>query len=180
MTLNDYQKTFLNAVIDQTTPDWHIQNKGKASLEQRLGVYRDSMMGNHLKVLRKLFPLCERLVGEAFFLQLCEQYLESASFNMEHLDDIAQGFSTFLETHSSHEQVPYLMDMARLEWAWHEVLRDETQERLITSEYPLFDIWKCCQPDYQGDFTLPEPSSPEKLMLFQKDQAVHLRQILHS
>ena len=177
MTLNDYQKTFLNAVIDQTTPEWHIQHQDKASLEQRLDVYRDSILGNHLKALRKLFTACECLVGEDFFLQLCEQYLESMPFHTERLDDVGEGFSAFLTAHASHEQVPYLSDMARLEWAWHEVLRDETQERFITSDYPLFEIWKCCQPDYQGDFVLPENSAPEKLMLFQGNHSVHLRQI---
>jgi len=180
MNLSEYQKAFLNAVINQTTPDLCIQNEGKASLKKRLSVYRDSMMGNHLKALRKLFALCERLVGEPFFLTLCEQYLNSVTFHTKHLDDVGEDFSAFLSKHASREQVPYLWDMARLEWAWHEVLRDSTQERLITSEYPLFDIWKCCQPDYQGDFELPENPAPEKLMLFQKDHAVHLRRILHS
>jgi hypothetical protein len=183
MNLSDYQKAFIDALSGKgKVPSWKVQSAQTVDVSTRFQIYRDSFLGNHFKALSNIYPSTERLVGKDYFNALGEDYLAQANSDMMMLDNIGKNFSTFLVAHPSKNDLPYLADFVALEWLWHEVLQGKSlafsqHSCLFSSSYPLLELWKCAQEDYQGDFSVSFSQEMEYLLLFQQDHAVHLKKI---
>lgn len=153
----------------------------KASLiDDALGIYQRSMQGNLSSVLSATFPVCSRLVGDAFFRQLAKKYIAKTQYSRPDITFYGEGFPDFVAQASSLHALCYLADVAQLEWACHQALngalapvldtqalaavpaREQSQlifrlaknSRLIYSPYPILRIWQVNQVDYEGDQTV--------------------------
>ena len=74
-----------------------------------------------MKALGEIFPVCKSLVGDAFFEAMAESYIKSHRPTKDRLDDYGESFSLFLPTFAPVQSLPYLPDMATLEWQVHQV-----------------------------------------------------------
>jgi len=95
----------------------------------RLNVYRNNVMSSLTDALAALYPVCQRLVGEAFFRATAQAYLQRevphALPREASLIGFAPDFAGFLVGFEPARSVPYLPDVARLEHAWHRVYHGE-------------------------------------------------------
>ena len=87
------------------------------SAEERLSIYRHTITGTLTKALRLNFPAVEKLVGTAFFAQCAESYVAIEPPRSGYLNDFGAGFAAHLATDPQVATLPYLLDVARLEWA---------------------------------------------------------------
>ncbi|MDQ6924584.1 MAG: DNA-binding domain-containing protein [Pseudomonadota bacterium] len=94
----------------------HIRADGLAAAD-RLGIYRNTLYGTLTKALRLSYPVVHRLVGGDFFEDAAQKFIKAEPPQGAFLDEYGAGFADFLARFQAAESVPYLPDVARLEWA---------------------------------------------------------------
>lgn len=120
--LLDVQRGFRTAVLADTAMLPSVIDGGRVSAAARLGVYRNNVIGNLTRALRLSYPAVERLVGEDFFAGAAQRFLVAAPPRAADLNQYGDGFADFLAGFEPAASVPYLADVARLEWAVNRAL----------------------------------------------------------
>jgi hypothetical protein len=164
--------------------------------DARIEVYRRGALANLAAALAATYPVVLRLVGEAFFGEAARRHALGEPSTSGNLDDYGAAFADFLAAYPHARDLPYLADVARLEWAMHESRRApeapaldpaslaevdadhaETVEltlhpsvRLVASPHPVLAIWEANQSDRDG--TLLHAAGPECVIVFRKAGAV--------
>jgi hypothetical protein len=89
--------------------------------EARLAIYRHHVRTSLAAVLRDTFPVVCRLVGEAFFGSAADRCIRHGPPAGPCLFEFGAGFAEFLASFPACRALPYLPDVARLEWALNAV-----------------------------------------------------------
>jgi hypothetical protein len=135
---------------------------------ERLQVYRNNVFISLRQALADVYPVVRRLVGEEFFNQLARRFVREYPSRSGNLHDFGSELARFLEKLPDLSELPYLPDVAALEWALHEVfhaaeatpvdfstlvdpenarLALHPAARLIASRYPILAIWEANQDE---------------------------------
>ena len=138
---------------------------------ERIGFYRNNVVSNFRETLRAVYPVIERLVGAPFFELASDRYMRVHPCASGDLNRYGEHFADYVETWPPARGLPYLADVARLEWrveesfhaADHDSLRlsdlaavpSDRRElltfelhpscRLLVSAYPIHRIWQVNQ-----------------------------------
>lgn len=181
--LADLQALFASALAEPDKigiEDW-IRTED-ISAGRRIAVYRNNSRISQTEALAGIYPAIQQLVGEEFFEHMAEYYGAKYPSTSGDLRDYGESLAQFLSAFEPAAQLPYLPDVARLEWAWHECfhaattkaadsavlksLANEAAEnarlslipasRLLISDYPIARIW---------EFALNPSQQQEKLDL---------------
>lgn len=150
----------------------------KLTPAQQLSVYRGSICGSLTAALGEVYPVCRRLVGERFFAAMAGAFVRQGRSHSPDLNEYGEAFGDFLASFAPAATIPYLPDVARLEWAWHRafygpdcealeldvlargvtladpdrvVFRIQKNATLVESPYPVHLIWQANQPDHDGE-----------------------------
>jgi hypothetical protein len=94
----------------------HIVPRGLAPA-QRLGIYRNTMLGALANALRLTFPAVHQLVGADFFDGAAQIFARDRAPCSADLNAYGAEFPDFLQTFTPAATLAYLADVARLEWA---------------------------------------------------------------
>ena len=160
---------------------------GDADLaDRRLAIYRGNMVAAADKALSAAYPVIRQVVGDEFFHGLAREVQRAAPSASGDLNDFGAAFDAFLAGFEHVRSMPWLPDLARLEWAAHRAygaadapewdpaslgaVEPERQSAirfawspglaLVASPYPIVRVWTIHQPGYAGEFsedwTLPE------------------------
>ncbi|HTZ80441.1 MAG TPA: DNA-binding domain-containing protein [Stellaceae bacterium] len=86
------------------------------SAEERLEVYRNNTFVSLKTVLKDAFPAICRLVDERFFLYAADEFIRAFPPQQACLSAYGEGFPAFLASFPPCAHLPYLADVARLEW----------------------------------------------------------------
>ena len=149
--------------------------------KERLAIYRNNVFSNLRSALRDSYPVILRLLGEPFFNHAADEYVRSHPSASGDLHDFGDDFGTFLAAFEPCAELPYLPDVARLEWAWDQAFHaadhaplalEHALQRmdavppehyadlhfslhpsctLVVSDYPILRIWQVNQANYAGD-----------------------------
>lgn len=175
--LNDELGLFTHAIVRGAALSVQIDNTyPNYSADIAIEVYRNNYRGNLHDALTGAYPVIVQLVGDDFFRVLAKKYIQynqSYSANLHHYGD---GLASFLKHFEPAQGLPYLPDMAALEWACHvayfaedstplalESLAQIPPERygdlilhtacqMVRSDFPIVAIWQAHQTD--GEFHL--------------------------
>lgn len=90
------------------------------SRDRRFGVYRNNVKASLAATLAAKFPVVHRLVGEEFFEATALVFIEHHPPRSPVLAEYGADFARFLEGFEPAADLPYLPDVARLEWARHQ------------------------------------------------------------
>ena len=141
--------------------------------EARLRIYRHHVRHSLTAALAATFPTVQALVGEAFFAGMVRGYIESDMPEQPVLSEYGAGLAGFISDFEPARGLPYLADMARLDWAINVAfhtdpgpaldaaaltavrleqlpslhLRLVQGATLIRSVFPLDRIWWASQPE---------------------------------
>ncbi len=116
-TLLELQRSFLGALYNNREPGPADQLVG-AGLDAaaRLRIYRHNSEQTHLEALRTTYPAVVALVGGAFFEQTAARHRGMYPSQSGNLQAFGEHFAEFLASLEDTHRLPYLGDVARLEW----------------------------------------------------------------
>lgn len=90
---------------------------GAIGASARVGIYRNAIAATRMRALSDAFPAVLALVGEEFFERLAHGYSALHPSRSGDLCAYGAGFAQFIgRSPEAIEPVPYLADVARLEW----------------------------------------------------------------
>jgi hypothetical protein len=116
-SLREVQHAFAHALLGVDDGIGALVVTGGGAAEDRLRIHRDTFVAVASRALRLNHPAVERLVGTAFFASVAREYALAKPPAMAWLDAYGEGFAAFLGGLPSTAGVPYLADVARVEWA---------------------------------------------------------------
>jgi hypothetical protein len=143
----------------------------------RLGFYRTNVFENYRKALAITYPAVQTLIGSGLFDALAQDYTRRYSSRSGDVGAHGAHFAEFISRHPLARQLPYLADIARMEWCLEESFNEADAQplslerlaavapeqceqlrfmlaastRLISSRFPIDRIWQICQPDHAAD-----------------------------
>jgi hypothetical protein len=94
----------------------HIAD-GMIAPADRLGIYRNNAAATLVGALRIAYPAVEKLVGAEFFEGAARIFIAQHPPRTAYLNDYGSEFADFLGAFPAVAELPYLPDVARLEWA---------------------------------------------------------------
>jgi hypothetical protein len=111
------QQTFASALLDpqQGCPAGLITANGSEP-SARFAVYRNNVLSSLVDALAANYPVAGQLVGEEFFRAMAQLYVQQRPPCSPLLMNYGEDFADFVETFAPASSVPYLADVARLEW----------------------------------------------------------------
>lgn len=89
---------------------------------ERLALYRNTFRVTLTRALRLSFPAVRKLVGDDFFDAVAHDFIAHEPPRSSHLDRFGGGLAAFLDGFAPAASLPYLGDVARLEWAVNQAL----------------------------------------------------------
>ena len=122
--------------------------------------------------LSATFPTVQALVGDEFFRTMAQAFVAATLPTQPVLSEYGAGFASFVEGYAPAGGLPYLADMARLDWALNVAFNSPAEPRLgvaelaaipgeqlpgksvslapgavvVCSAYPIDRIWAAAQP----------------------------------
>jgi hypothetical protein len=167
---------------------------------RRLQVYRNNMETSLTGALAAVYPVVERLVGERFFRFAARRYIPRHPSRSGNLHDFGREFPDFLAHFAPAAGLPYLTDVARLEWAYHSVFhaadavplnpsalaripaedigrirfRLHPACRLLSSPFPILHIWQVNQAGYAGDQTVDLAEGGVKMLVIRNGLEIEM------
>jgi hypothetical protein len=159
-----------------------------------VAVYRNSITTNYRKALAATYPVVRDLVGVPHFAAAVDAFASALPSTAGDLNAYGAEFAAFLAQYPHARDLPYLPDVARLEWALDEAQRaadpDGTPEatlaalaavpgaavvrlrfaldpscRLVPTSYPALRIWQVHQPGHDGDMQVDLRAGGECLLV---------------
>ena len=143
----------------------------------RLAIHRDNVLSALADALASAHPVCVRLVGDEFFGALARRCARELPSTSPDLGDYGAGLADFLAGFAPARELPYLADVARLEWRLHRARHAALAPpldfarwsalsparradvrvglapatALLSSPFPVDRIHRANQPDASGD-----------------------------
>ncbi|SFG72418.1 hypothetical protein SAMN05518865_11710 [Duganella sp. CF458] len=89
--------------------------------KERFGLYRGNLASTWSKALAAAYPVIAQLVGGEFFAAMAREYGRAHPSDSGDLNRFGAHFEPFLRSFAHVKDLPYLPDMARLEWQLHRI-----------------------------------------------------------
>lgn len=200
-TLRELQRAFAQALLDPESAEAaaFVMADGIPAV-RRVQVYRNNVHANLCGALEAAYPVLRRLTGEDFFRQTAKAYVKAVPSRSGDLHAYGAGLAQWLAQLPGVAELAYLADVARLEWACHEVLHaadapplslvslaSVPAERhhtlrftlhpataLLHSAYPLLRIWQVNQQDWAGEQTVSLDEGADDILVRRQDDRVEL------
>lgn len=201
--LADFQKQMKQALLYKkaTTDIFNQLTPSKIQPEDRLSIYQNNVNVSLVSCLSAAFPVIEKIVGEEFFYQGASLYIREHPPEEPCLAKYGNFFPSWLERQPQTQNLPYLGDVGRLEWArlqsWFapkskafspELLLELSPEQLLQArasfkidiqlidlKWPALDIWLFNQ-NPEDDFTAKMTPTPHQILLHRSENAIIMKQ----
>ena len=144
---------------------------------ERLRIHRHHMLDSLAAALAATFPTVQAVVGAEFFRGLARAFIGRSLPTQPVLAEYGAGFPAFIAGHDAARDLPYLGDVARLDWALNLAFHAPPGGRLaaadlaalpadrlpslrlslapgtvlVCSPYPMDRIWAASQPEAAAD-----------------------------
>ena len=144
---------------------------------RRLSIHRHHMLDSLASALAATFPTVQAVVGADFFRRLARAFIDRSLPTQPVLAEYGAGFPVLIAGHDAARDLPYLADVARLDWALNLAFHAPAGGRLaaadlaavpsdrlpslrrrlapgtvvVVSPYPLDGIWAASQPGAAPD-----------------------------
>jgi hypothetical protein len=111
--LASFQRQFAEALMMEGQPDSSFRS-------QAFAVYRNTAARGTVEALRATYQTVDMLVGEEMFTQVALDYRQANPPAGPVLSDYGRDFAAFLSRQPWTCELPYLADVACLDWLWLE------------------------------------------------------------
>lgn len=205
-SLRELQQAFADAVLqDATTILEHVRD-GVFPSARHLQIYRNNSFANLTDALVACYPVVQKLVGHEYFEFAADGYVRKHPPASGNLHDFGAAFPDYLGSLTSAQSLPYLGDVAQIEWAWQRayhaadasplssdalaavspddyirlVFRLHPSAQLLRSQYPSLHIWQVNQPDYEGDVSVDLDEGAQCMLVVRRDAEVEIESLSRS
>ena len=160
---------------------------------QHLRIYQHNIEANIINLLRDIYPLTVKLIGDDFFRQTAKEYMINYPSRSGNLHDYGEYFGLFLMGYQPLKDYPYISEVAQFEWNCHSIffaadrpaanlqlLADIPSNQyhqlqfmlhpascLMQYRYPLLSIIDLCKGEFDG--TIDISAGGGNLLIFRKD-----------
>lgn len=203
-SLRELQREFADGVLrDAADPICTAIAAHGIEPARRLNIYRNNLREGFLQTLAATFPVIQRLAGRDWFRQTGLAYLRAHPSTSGSLHYVGQHFAAFIDTQLAGSAYGYFADVARVEWAYQEVLvaadhptldidalrhvdpehlgalRFATHPalRLVASPYPVLAIWQANKTNGTNDLAIDLNAGPSRLLIMRREDHVELREL---
>jgi hypothetical protein len=168
---------------------------GAHRFDRRLQVYRNNVFVSLLQALADVYPVLVRLVGRDYFDQAARRFVREHPSRSGNLHDFGGALPGFLGNLPEADSLPYLPDVAALEWAWHEAFHAEDAPaldaarlatvpesavgglrcrlhpaaRLVASPYPVLAIWEANIEGAPEGGEISLDAGPDRLLVTRRE-----------
>jgi hypothetical protein len=204
-SLRETQQRFVDAVFSPEVGIDFVAGSPTFARE-RMTIYRRTIFANYRKALSASYPVVKRLTGTPFFHAAIDAFARAQPSQSGDLNVYGEALGEFLATYPPAADLPYLPDVARLEWAIDEAnraseascapesvlaalavappdrlpalrLRLEPSCRLVASPFPIFRIWQTNQPGYSGNDRVMLEEGGDALLVRRGDNGISLERL---
>lgn len=187
--LKQLQEQFSSDVVGLTAKGDYIKN-GRFSQKQLVQVYHNNYYVSLTEALVITYPGIIKLVGQEFFEFICRKFIKQHPHQSGDLTLFGEQLNTYIENSPECKNLPYLADIAKLEWAFELAYhaKDVTSQDLsllettepaaysqlkftinpgcfiVESNYPIFDIWK-----FDGQDELDINAGGQNVLIWKQD-----------
>ena len=158
------QTAFFRALRENAVPDGLLPAKG-LDARRRFRVYANQTRVAQAEALQAVYPAVCRLVGADFFANMAALFVENHPLLQADLRRYGDDLPDFIQAFPPLAGLPYLADVARLEWACHESLhagggiaatsdqplRLAPHVRLLHAPFQVADVWDFALRDHAPD-----------------------------
>ena len=198
-SLRELQQTFAEAIVAGPYSAAAAAMAADGTALRSLALYRRLIRNNFVQVLRITYPVLYRLVGDGHFSVLARGYFKQSPSTSGDLFLYGRHFPAWLH---GIEAPPLLVELARLEWACHEVyqaadsaplapdqlramisadpsrvtIEFQQTARFLSFSVPVHRVWLALQPDAQPDeaVDLPLPKEQTGVLVTRSDGKVQV------
>ena len=151
-------------------------------------VYRGNVFGNWSMALAGAYPIVRKIVGAEFFKGLAREYARAHPSTSGDMNEYGAQLAEFVASFPHTQDLPYLPDVARMEWLAHRAYYaadpapldranlpagNPAQWRprltppcaLLASDWPLGRIWRVHQDDYEGPVDVDLACGPDRIVV---------------
>ena len=162
-----------------------------ANPRARLGIYRNNTFISLTEALKAIFPVIVRLVDMRFFGYLAHEFIKVQPPREARLAVYGKDFPAFIAGFPACRRLPYLADVARLEWAVNQAVCSgerlalgaealacvpgpfvaeshiilQPSVRFAVSRWPVLDIWRTNQFDADEHEVVDLTDGPQRIMV---------------
>lgn len=200
-TLRNLQTNFAQAIFTEEAGEIaeHICTNNLAGT-QRLQIYRNNVFICLTEALAAVYPVLKSLVGEEFFNHVAYQYVRQQPSSSGDLHDFGQTFADFITTIPTASHLPYLSEVAQMEWAYHwvfhaadcspidltalatippskyhaVVFKLHPASQLLAFHFPVLRIWQFCQTSPNDGETVNLDAGGCKVLVIRRQLEVEL------
>lgn len=201
LPLADLQRAIRNTSLGgDPQPLMDVIVRDGFSHSERLNIHRNNTTILLCEALGATFRVVKQLVGEEFFDSAATLYVRAQPPRSPCLFEYGQSFPDFLASLPSAAGLPYLSDVALLEWQWNAAFhaRDvkplssedlaaiapEEYEhlsfephptlRLVSSDFPIKEIWDINQPDADPEASVNLDEGGQSLVVLRAQNRVEM------
>lgn len=174
MQLRELQKNFASFIdnADRVSVLSVIKENDSLTSSEGMGIYQASVQGGLKKALKEIYPVVGQITGERLFNKVMQDYIETYPCYQKNLDEYGEYLAELLVNYPWLEELEFLPDLARLEWAWHCAVNESDFKQtdstslkkrilensdirinfvptltVLQSSFPVLDIWLAHQSD---------------------------------
>lgn len=166
--LRDLQSDFRRALLmpQDAVPFKWIQAQDNQEARTRFTIHQTNVRASLITALQAAFPAVSYYAGEGNFAYAAGRFIEAWPPRLPQLSRYGAEFPGFLETFTPAQNMPWLVDLARLEWACQESLFAADAQvfelvqmtqlealpaprlflhpslRVVSSPYPIMSLWE--------------------------------------
>ena len=120
LSLEHMQAAFAAALLDSSAGSVPgVVAAPDVGVAERMELYRGHLLATWRQALGAAYPVVRALVGAEFFAELARAYARAHPSTSGDLNRFGAQFSAFVATFRHTQSLPYLADVAALEWLVH-------------------------------------------------------------
>lgn len=186
---------------EKTKPVNLLNPQGGVPGEERMSVYADGYKTRIMEGIGDVFPAVRHLTGERLFYELSRDYVTKFPSREYNLSRVGCLFPEFLSGTETAGNLPFLADLARLEWqvslAFHALQTEPVKPQelagispekwghlqfvfqegfgLLESAYPVFDLWQARKTPI-SEVSIRVEGNPQQVIIFRSGLEVQCLQ----
>ena len=115
---SEFQSDVSKALTNSKSPcPAQVRQQGSDSQSRRFNIYRNNRVVSLIESLKATFPAVKKLVGDEYFSAVARNFIDVHPPQSAVMAEYGGEFGEFIRQSPNAKNIPYVADLAALEWA---------------------------------------------------------------